>query len=444
MHMAICLYSRSNTTSFIKSQLGLTKMDIALNSDRPNFLCEQILDVMDGDQTRKQKALLSHLNPTEGFEELSQLQRMGVRLKGWFGISSLLFEDDEGSKMDRSSHSLKGAYLGMQQQHNSEKNKAKSSSTRNVSTNDSRDGTGKSGGVEAVLKERADRTSREMELFEEEEAADDAVLTEMIAENQKSSQLHHIFKEMDADGSGSIDLEEFVEAYSRIHEGIAKEDIEMIFHEADVDGSGELDFEEFEATMNLHGADIIRRLHHAGHRNERGILEVQASTEDYFGAKMHENAPPGIDSFAQAQSQHFSMELYESRIASLQRFTAMCVMFHQMGKRVQDFFPKYSLGLMGYKMERTHSIMRIATTASPVSGDAVREQMQLLKSRAKYLNAVNLIKDVWHRRQHQRMKELLKAQSSRSFSSGLNSSARSLSNSTTDHRVPEEEKSKDA
>lgn len=71
-------------------------------------------------------------------------------------------------------------------------------------------------------------------------------------------------------------------------------------------------------------------------------------------------------------------------------------------------------------MERTHSIMRIATTASPVSGDAVREQMQLLRRRAQYTEAVNLITDYWNRRQRRRMRELLMRE--RSQSSGLNSS----------------------
>lgn len=50
--------------------------------------------------------------------------------------------------------------------------------------------------------------------------------------------------------------------------------------------------------------------------------------------------------------------------------------------------------------------MRIATTASPVSGDAVREQMQLLKTRARITNAANLIMDRWKAKQKERMKQL--------------------------------------
>ena len=39
-----------------------------------------------------------------------------------------------------------------------------------------------------------------------------------------------------------------------------------------------------------------------------------------------------------------------------------------MAKSVQDFWSKVSFGLLGYDMSRSQSIMRIATTASPVSG----------------------------------------------------------------------------
>ena len=159
--------------------------------------------------------------------------------------------------------------------------------------------------------------------------------------------------------------------------------------------------------MTLHGTEVIRKLYHADtNRDERGLLQVEPSTEEYFGADMYNSAPEGIRSFAQAQSQHFSMELYESRVASLQRFVSLCVMFHQTGKRVQDFFPKYSFGLFGYKMERTHSIMRIATTASPISGDAVRDRMENMRLKARFQNAVHQITNSWRCKQESQMKDL--------------------------------------
>jgi len=67
--------------------------------------------------------------------------------------------------------------------------------------------------------------------------------------------------------------------------------------------------------------------------------------------------------------------LYEGRCASLQRMVAFFVLFHAMGKTVQDFWPKISCGYLGYDMSKSHSIMRIATTASPVSGSEMRERV---------------------------------------------------------------------
>jgi hypothetical protein len=81
----------------------------------------------------------------------------------------------------------------------------------------------------------------------------------------------------------------------------------------------------------------------------------------------------------------------------MQRFVAMTVMFHQMGMRVQTFFPKISFGLWGYRMDRTHSIMRIATTASPVSGADVRERMEELRLMLKIEKSVQLIGKTWRR-----------------------------------------------
>jgi hypothetical protein len=134
-------------------------------------------------------------------------------------------------------------------------------------------------------------------------------------------------------------------------------------------------------------------------------MEVTPSDERYFGQDM-DASDVAMTDHELLTSQHFAMELYETRIASLQRFVAMCVMFHEMGKTVQDFFPRVSLGFIGYRMEQTHSIMRVATTASPVSGDAVREQMEILRARSEVLQAVRVISGAWHRYQKRQIKEL--------------------------------------
>jgi len=60
--------------------------------------------------------------------------------------------------------------------------------------------------------------------------------------------------------------------------------------------------------------------------------------------------------------------LYETRCASLQRLVSFFVLFHMMGKKVEEFWSRISFGVLAYDMSRTQSMMRVATTASPVSG----------------------------------------------------------------------------
>jgi hypothetical protein len=90
-----------------------------------------------------------------------------------------------------------------------------------------------------------------------------------------------------------------------------------------------------------------------------------------------------------------AQELYETRIASMQRFVSMTVMFYQMGKRVEGFFSRISFGFWSYRMDRTHSIMRIATTASPISGADVRQRMEHLRLLKKIQHSVEVISNAY-------------------------------------------------
>jgi len=136
-------------------------------------------------------------------------------------------------------------------------------------------------------------------------------------------------------------------------------------------------------------------------------LNPDASTESYFGEHVRNKAPIGTTMFSLCESQSLVMELYESRIASLQRFIAMTVMFHEMGHRVQQFFPRVSFGYLGYRMDRTHSIMRIATTASPVSGSDVRERMDTIKLKITIKKAVSVISAAWYTYRQKESRRLL-------------------------------------
>ncbi|KAK1740349.1 hypothetical protein QTG54_009299 [Skeletonema marinoi] len=217
----------------------------------------------------------------------------------------------------------------------------------------------------------------------------DGIIEEMIKERKGVDKYRKIFEEIDADGSGELDFDEFVEAYKKINPDVSLPQLEQMFKEADLDGGGTLDFDEFVEMAKLPQVEVLGKLS-VKNRDDRGLAQVMPSEERYFGEELRKTAPKGTGAFLMSQSQHLVMELYESRIASMQRFVAMTVMFHQMGSRVQNFFPNISFGYLGYRMDRTHSIMRIATTASPVSGADVRDRMVELLLRHKIQKAVTL------------------------------------------------------
>ena len=87
--------------------------------------------------------------------------------------------------------------------------------------------------------------------------------------------------------------------------------------------------------------------------------------------------------------------LSETRFDSLQRLVAFFVMFHAMGKSVQDWWPRASLGMLGYDMSRSQSIMRVATTASPVSGMEVRERMLAIQMETRRTQAASSMQRIW-------------------------------------------------
>ena len=149
------------------------------------------------------------------------------------------------------------------------------------------------------------------------------------------------------------------------------EQCRKIFDEADVDGSGDVDFEEFVEICRMGAGDMLKMLG-AQNRDASGVLKVPVSTEEYFGKSMRTEAPKSLKPFSLVDSQNMAMQLYESRIASTQRFVAMAVMFHELATRVQTFWPTWTFGYLGYRIDRTHSIMRIE--ASPVSGAEVSDR----------------------------------------------------------------------
>jgi hypothetical protein len=174
-------------------------------------------------------------------------------------------------------------------------------------------------------------------------------------------------------------------------------------------GMDQLEEEENELTkhvriMNDHDAPLKRQKSKNDRKKLLGSIHEKSCRlrmdEAYYGQHLEEE----LQDTALARlcdEQKLAMRLYESRIGSLQRCVAFFVLFHAMAKRVADFWPSVSLGYLKYEIDRTHSIMRIATTASPVSGAEVRDRtMELAKikrlknSKHKMLGFVKARRDI--------------------------------------------------
>jgi hypothetical protein len=153
------------------------------------------------------------------------------------------------------------------------------------------------------------------------------VITKMIKERQGIENARRLFNKMDTNGDGVVQLSEFVGAYQNVDPTVTQEHLRQMFQEADLDQDDMLTFDEFLKVSKM--PNLLAELA-VKNRDSRGLVQVQASQERYFGEELRKHATPGVGAFAMSTSQHFSMELYESRVASMQRFVAMTVMFHQV------------------------------------------------------------------------------------------------------------------
>jgi hypothetical protein len=229
-------------------------------------------------------------------------------------------------------------------------------------------------------------------------------------DESEMQKFREVFDSIDEDGGGSLDIEEFTLGFQKVNPDMTDEQCRKIFDEADVDGSGDVDFEEFVEICRMGAGDMLKMLG-AQNRDASGVLKVPVSNEEYFGKSMRAEAPKSLKPFSLVDSQNMAMQLYESRIASTQRFVAMAVMFHELATRVQTFWPTWTFGYLGYRIDRTHSIMRIATTASPVSGAEVRDRINYLTIRTELSKALQLIRQfttTWT--QSKWMKRIMKAE----------------------------------
>mmetsp|Transcript_55168 Transcript_55168/g.165297 ORF Transcript_55168/g.165297 Transcript_55168/m.165297 type:complete len:1653 (-) Transcript_55168:851-5809(-) len=374
-------------------RLPLTANGIFLKRHRPLFLCEQMLDDADlrEDTNASTASAVTSASGTqqEGSGSSRQIGRRGGSLRKMskqvsFHLSpSPNSTDRRGGRTGvgrkrRSSTALMGAYMNLEKEVRSSKK----------------------------LSPDGDALDRSGRMLQE-------CIQRAIHERKWLDHVRKLFEMMDTDGDGTLSLEEFVTEYSKFKPELTRGQLIRVFREADVDDSGNLSLDEFFDIVRLPQMEINAMLQHSI-RDSRGLIQVEASDEDYFGENEIKASQLGKSiSQGATRSQHFSQELYETRVASLQRFVAMTTMFHQMGHRVQSFFPKISFDVWGYRMDRTHSIMRIATTASPVSGADVRERMRALKQLEKVLHSIHVISVAWlsyrQRKEAARVNELEQA-----------------------------------
>lgn len=242
----------------------------------------------------------------------------------------------------RNSHALVGAYLDI---NNQKKSEAFSNSSRNdQSDNDDIFGT-------------------------EDTYSVDDIVADAIQDRKSNGRLHLLFKKFDDDGDGILSEKEFVKGLTTLDPKLTEAEAQAMFRGADKTKTGMVDYNEFLTFLQRMGYDQQVSIP-PSNRDKRGLIQIEASRERYFGETLRKynagkNKVQDMD-MVLAHSQHLVQELYESRVASMQRFVAMCVLFHHMSKRVERFFAKISFGYWAYRMDRTHSIVRIATTASPV------------------------------------------------------------------------------
>jgi hypothetical protein len=344
-------------------KLALTHNAIFLKRKRPLFLCERMLVETDVQEERDAAAQQSQHSGSESLDRtdrsmLNPLTLFPSRRRMELPVDSSSHHDSSLKPRvyrRRSAAALIGAYMNFE--------------------------------------EESDRKRATTEFNQDADLTVETVVNEAIEEKKWSDHARKLFTALDLDGNGFLSFEEFMESSYRLNSILTDAELRAVFQLVDGDGSGSLDYDEFLEMLKVSDMQMGIKLP-PSNRNEKGLIQIEPSREKYFGETLRKynagKTKNDVD-FMLARSQHFSEELYETRIASLQRFVAMTVMFHQMGKRVQEFFVNISFGLLGYRMDRTHSIMRIATTASPVSGADVRQRMRQLQLLKKVQHSIYVI-----------------------------------------------------
>jgi hypothetical protein len=124
------------------------------------------------------------------------------------------------------------------------------------------------------------------------------------------------------------------------------------------------------------------------------LLKIEPIEQPFYGAWMVRGGR--ANNLAELMTkQQLLQQLNETRFDSMQRLVAFFVLFHKMAKDVQDFWPRVSFGIFGYDMSKTQSMLRIASTASPVSGHEVRDKMIAVGLETRRVRAASAVQRNW-------------------------------------------------
>ena len=81
-----------------------------------------------------------------------------------------------------------------------------------------------------------------------------------------------MFRQLDADGSGTVTREEFLEGCKSVGFELSRVQAELVFSQLDADGSGRVNPDDLDAALKKKSANrVTQRMLHA-HPNRRGWL----------------------------------------------------------------------------------------------------------------------------------------------------------------------------
>jgi len=164
------------------------------------------------------------------------------------------------------------------------------------------------------------------------------VLRTTIQEKKWITKARQLFEYLNARKDGKLQREEFITGLSKLGCDRSVNELSELFSLFSKNEDNDyLSFDAFFQLMAMHSIEVEQILFSV--RDSRGIIQVGASQEHFFGQSLVEKKESGKThvSFGAMKSQHHVQELYEARIASLQRFVSMTVMFHQVCMNIFSF-----------------------------------------------------------------------------------------------------------